>query len=465
MNYKLVKSQGNNRVILIFSGWAMDDTPFRHVSRPGYDTLVVWDYRNFDIDWSVVAPYDEIVLIAWSMGVYAASSTIHAINQKISAKIAVNGTISPVDNLRGIPEHIYTATAATLNERNLQKFMRRMCGDRQTFEHFMQAAPQRQIDELVDELNAIYPEPWFGNVKVTDWDRAVIGRDDAIFPACNQQRAWRGTPVTVVDRPHYIDLQEIVDAYVIDKDNAARHFEAGRETYETNTPVQREIVRRLIDAVMRLRLNNQVSMTAAVGLEIGCGSGALTRHLSRMMTEGHLYLWDTNSSAPAGISHSGFTSCDAEIQICNTQSNRFDLIATSSTIQWFNSPSRFLCECGRVLRPGGLLMVTAFVKGNMHQLSYAAGVGLSLPTEIQWREMIPACFDVLDWAQDDYDMTFEQPVEVLRHLKLSGVNGLGRTAGVIAPAAILRRYPLMLDGLYHLTYRTIRFILKKKENE
>lgn len=464
MRYEFVKREGNSRLILIFAGWAMDATPFRHISRPGYDTLVVWDYRNLTVDWSVVADYEEIVLIAWSMGVYAASMTIHAIDRLISVRIAVNGTLSPVDNLRGIPETIFEGTASSLDERNLRKFFRRMCGDRQTTERFMLAAPSRPVVELVDELRAIYPEPWFANPKVSEWDLAVIGRDDAIFPACNQQRAWQGTPVAVVDRPHYINLQEIADAYIIDKERAADRFGSHRDTYDSNTPVQKTIVDSLVADIYRTGANRQLSVAGSSCLEIGCGTGSLTRHLARLTSRGFLHLWDISSYPPENISEAKFTSCDAELRICHTPSGRFDAIASASTVQWFNSPRRFIAECHRVLRPGGLLMLTAFVRGNMHELTAAGAATLNLPDERRWRAMIPSGFDILSWSTADYDMTFPEPVDVLRHLRLSGVNGLDRSSRAVAASSIIRRYPRRLDGLCHITYRTIRMILKKNDN-
>lgn len=463
MKQLFVKHSHSDRLLLIFAGWAMDANPFRHVSRPGYDTLVVWDYRDLSIDWSEAAAYDEIVLIAWSMGVYAASMTIHSIDHLITSKIAVNGTLSPVDNLHGIPEAIFEGTAASLDERNLRKFFRRMCGDRPTTERFMTSGPQRPVGELVDELRAIYPEPWFANPKVTRWDRAVIGRDDAIFPACNQQRSWQqlSVPVNVVDRPHYIDLQEIADAYIIDKQRAAERFNAGRETYDDNSPVQFEIVDDLMSDVFRLRLQNRLSTPGAASLEIGCGTGALTRHLSMLTRHGFLYLWDTNSLPPEGYADARFLSCDAELQICRTPSERFDLIATASTVQWFNSPARFLNECYRVLRPGGLVLLTSFIRGNMNELATAADVALPLPDENGWMTMIPHGFEILSSKTRDYDMAFDSPLDVLRHLKLSGVNGLGRNSSAISGPAFVRRYPRMLDGRCHLTFRTIRLILSK----
>lgn len=466
MNYRFVNRNGNRRLLVIFAGWAMDQTPFCHVCRPGYDTLVIWDYRDLSIDWSIVASYEEIVLIAWSMGVYAASMTIHSIDHLITAKIAVNGTLSPVSDLYGIPQAIFEGTAETLDDRNLRKFFRRMCGDRATTDRFMLSAPQRPVCELVDELRAIYPEPWFANPKVTTWDRAVIGRNDAIFPACNQQRAWSGNAaITVVDRPHYIDIQEIADAYIIDKERAAGCFDERRDSYDANTPVQQAIVSELVDDIVRTRSAARLSAPGTVCLEIGCGTGYLSRHLARMTARsGFLYLWDIGSEPPEGIDRALFSSCDAELQICRTQSDRFDVIASASTIQWFNSPRRFLAECYRTLRPGGLLMLTAFLRGNMHELTAAGGVSLNMPDTRQWLTMIPRRFETVSINTADYDMAFDSPVDILRHLRLSGVNGLGRNSRAISGPALVRHYPRMLDGRCHLTYRTIRMILKKPDN-
>lgn len=467
MKHEFVKHNGCKRLILIFAGWGMDANPFRHVSRPGYDTLVIWDYRDLSIDWTIVSSYEEIALIAWSMGVYAASMSIHAINHLITAKIAVNGTMTPVDNLRGIPEAIYQGTADTLDDRNLRKFFRRMCGDRETTDRFMSEAPGRLVDELVEELRAIYPEPWFGNTKVGGWDRAIIGRQDAIFPAVNQQRAWGDTPLIVLDRPHYIDLQEIADAYIIDKQQAAICFDAGRPTYDEHARVQHAIVEALIDDANRVKAGPSDMRPGCSAVEIGCGSGLLTRRLYPIAKKGHLYLWDTNTLPPKGFERATFTQCDAELKICRTPSSRFDMIATASTIQWFNSPRRFLSECLRVLRPGGVLLLSAFVRGNMHELTAAGAASLSLPDTRRWRAMIPDGFETLSFVTEDYDMVFDDAVDVLRHLKLTGVNALSRSSapgGRVTGPALVRRFPRMLDGRCHLTYRTIRIILKKTDN-
>lgn len=462
MRYQFVSRNDSPRLIVIYAGWGMDARPFETLCRPGYDILVVWDYRSFDIDWSVAADYEEICLIAWSMGVYAASMSSHGIENKVTARIAVNGTMTPVDNLRGIPEAIFEGTASTLDERNLKKFYRRMCGDRATTDAFMAVMPRRGVDELVDELRAIYPEPVLGNTKASRWDRAIIGRNDAIFPACNQDRAWSGVPKTFIDAPHYIDLQTVIDRFVIDKQMTESRFEAGRDTYDSNATVQQAMIEHLKRLLRATGVERKMSADYASVAEIGCGTGLLSGYLSSLTRRGRLSLWDITSAAP-DVAAEEFVSCDAEIRIGRTQAARYDVIASSSTIQWFNSPGRFLRECVRVLRPDGVLAITTFIKGNMHELAGITGSSLPLMTLDDWMATLPPEFDILACEVHDYNLSFDDPLSVLRHLKFTGVNALSRSASP-RPGVnrILADYPMMLDGRYYLTYKTITMVLQLK---
>lgn len=141
MRYKFISRENNNRLILIYAGWGMDWRVFRHMRRHGYDIIIVWDYRQLTFDWSVVASYDEICLVAWSMGVFAASVTIHEILPRITKSIAVGGTPDPISDTLGIPVEIYRGTAEGLNAGNLRKFHRRMCLDAGHYSAFREVAP------------------------------------------------------------------------------------------------------------------------------------------------------------------------------------------------------------------------------------------------------------------------------------------------------------------------------------
>lgn len=462
MKLKRLTGIGSDRLILVFAGWGMDPDVFGHLHHSSYDIAVVWDYRDFGVDWTELDRYKEICVIAWSMGVYAASMSCHGIERRVTLRVAVNGTPSPVDDSLGIPTAVYEATAATLDERRLRKFMRRMCGDAATFDRFMQHAPHRPVDELVDELHAIWPASILSNPQVRGWDRAFIGRDDAIFPAANQQRAWQsqGVPITVLERPHYIDLQAIIDHVVIDKTLAAGRFGSRRGSYDRNARIQQSIVDKLCTMIEKQRIDEYLGVSGHAVLEIGCGTGMLTRCLLQWVKPEALHLWDIADDAyvVAGAHH---CQCDAELAMHRTLPQRFDAIVSASTVQWFNSPRRFMAECARVLRPGGWLILSAFGRGNMEEITQVTGRSLPLLPAERWPAMLSDELELIEFGTYTAELIFDSAVDVFRHLKLTGVNALGHmSAGELRQA--INSYPMRLDGCYYLTYKPFILIARKR---
>ncbi len=467
MQYKNISDNNSQRLIIFFAGWAMDATPFLNLHRDGYDIMVVWDYRRLDIDWQCTAKYDEICVIAWSMGVYAASRTLYAIEGKVTKRIAINGTLTPVDNTRGIPVAMFEGTLAGLCERSLLKFYRRMANSRTVYESFAANMPSRDINELKDELSAIYPEPLLSNPPIKNWDYAIIGRSDAIFPAVNQERAWSQykTAINIVESGHLIDFQQILDKHIIDKQLVEPRFNAGQSTYDDNAIVQKQIVDILVRKMRQQHIDKYISAQGVRVLEIGSGTGVLTKHLSEMACGRRLSLWDVVDNAPNSI-NATFTCCDAEIKITHTPPCAFDVIASASTMQWFNSPMRFLRECARTLSPGGFLIVTTFEFGNLSEISDVTGNSLPLLSSEQWLSLLPDELDLLDFTPLTFDMDFDSPIEALRHLKYTGVNILSRShAGAVNARKVLDKYPMRLDGRWHLTYRPLIMIFQKNNNQ
>ncbi|MDR1224570.1 MAG: DUF452 family protein [Tannerella sp.] len=199
---KLNSAKASPELLLFFAGWGMDECPFLEYLPAGRDCMICYDYRSLSFDASLPASYRRIRVVAWSMGVWAASRVLSGRNLPVSESIAVNGTPWPVDDEKGIATAIFRGTLAGLDETALQKFRRRMCGSKEAWEHFLKHAPQRTLEDLREELDRIgrssrTPAPAF------EWDRIYIGLRDRIFLPASQQRAWEGKNVTKVDCDHY----------------------------------------------------------------------------------------------------------------------------------------------------------------------------------------------------------------------------------------------------------------------
>lgn len=463
MKHKFTVKENTDRLIVIFAGWAMDSKPFESLRRPGYDIMVVWDYRDFMLDWSCCAPYCEICVVAWSLGVYAASVASAPIAAKVTLRLAVNGTLTPVDALKGIPPAVFKGTLDGLDERNLLKFYRRVAGSRQAYERFAAALPVREIEGLKDELAEFLPHDFFAPVQDCRFDRTIICRDDTIFPAGNQWRAWEGRPRVMTDGAHLPDFQAILDRFVLDKELTGCRFAAGADTYEGNASVQDGLVERMRRTMERFGIPALMCRRGSRTLEIGSGTGKLSRVLDVYAGRfGTLEMWDIAAEAPLAGVRRPFSKVDAECRLMRTPSASVDFIASASTVQWFNSPSRFLAECARILMPGGLLLVGTYTAGNLASVEGATGRGLPLLSLEEWLSLAPDSLECLDAYDYKVEMEFDSAADVFRHLKATGVNSLGRGMGPAAMRRALDIFPRDCDGKCRIEYRPAVFLMRKK---
>lgn len=203
----IVKNQ-QKHLLLFFAGWGMDEHPFeQYVCPEGCDWMVCYDYRSLEFDKTLVDRYSEITVIAWSMGIWAASQIMRRYSElPVARSIAVNGTPYPIDEWRGIAPAIFEGTLQGMNVQTLQKFQRRMCGSATEYKSFLLTPPRRSVEELTEELAAI--KKMYLSSDMLDsrclWQKVVIGKTDRIFLPENQRRAWEEIG------KEYVSKEEIV---------------------------------------------------------------------------------------------------------------------------------------------------------------------------------------------------------------------------------------------------------------
>ncbi len=446
MQIEYIVREDNTRLLLIFAGWSTDASAFGGLVCSGYDVAVLSGYTDLSVP-DDFSGYSEIVVMAWSLGVWAASNVLARYRKlPVTLTVAVNGTEAPVSDTEGIPERIYRSTLDGLTAQSLLKFRRRMGGGDLPL-------PSRSVDELGDELAVVLAAGAAAGIR---WDRAVISDNDMIFPPDNQRRAWQGrADILEMTGAHVPDWQRIVDALVINKPLVSRRFARGLQTYMSEADVQIRIAEHLWS--MCRKHCGSLNKTPLSILEIGYGNGAMTRLYAPELRPKRLVLWDI-LDIPSPFGETAI--CDGETAIMELAPDSVDMIISASTVQWFNSLPGFLERCAGVLAPGGLVVISSFGPQTFHELTEAGVTPLPYMSLESIRRIVPAGMELLELHEGIITKVFSSPIDVIRHLRSTGVNGRKSSVPL---NKILTSYPLRSDGRAALTYNPVYFILRKSQ--
>lgn len=188
MQYHWLNKQNNNKLIIFFTGWSFDEKPFEFLECNNYDVLILFDYNSLDVP--EIPKYDKYYLISWSMGVFCAYLVKDKL-PKFSKKLAINGTLYPVDDELGIPQKPFILTLRHA-EKGLQgKFYQNIFQSKDEYEKYAQTPVQRTIENRVSELNNLYER--IKNTRLNYdkyYDKVLISSEDKIIPTQNQKNFW-----------------------------------------------------------------------------------------------------------------------------------------------------------------------------------------------------------------------------------------------------------------------------------
>ena len=204
MQANFLHQDNNNKVILFFNGWGMDDAVIGHLDKTTYDIFTFSHYDDdFSFDESLLKKYSEIYLVAWSMGVWMAAEVLRNTNIIIKKAIAINGTLNPISDDCGIPVSIFEGTINNFSERNKRKFDRRMFASKEAFNKFENIGNNRDSESQLEELKRIYKNAVNTTIDFT-FDKILIGKQDLIFPVNHQIKFWKGKAITTqLELPHF----------------------------------------------------------------------------------------------------------------------------------------------------------------------------------------------------------------------------------------------------------------------
>lgn len=206
-------------------------------------------------------------------------------------------------------------------------------------------------------------------------------------------------------------------------------FQRGLPSYHAASVVQAQIAAHL-GAALR-------AAGAPVGfnraLEFGCGTGHLTAQLVQQFRIEQLILNDLVpdcADALQPILQDTKTRVDFQAGAIETLAMpvALDLIASASTVQWVPDLAGLMQRLTAHLAPGGWIAISGFGRGHFAELQALGGFGKA-PSYLdpqEWREILPSGLKVHRLEQRRIAMPFSDSIALLRHLRLTGVNGAAR---------------------------------------
>ena len=165
-------------------------------------------------------------------------------------------------------------------------------------------------------------------------------------------------------------------------------------------------------------------------LELGCGSGMLSTLLQKQISANY-WLFNDLCDVRTLLTEKLIQPFDF---YCGDAENfpfqrRFDLIASASAVQWFHQPDAFIAHCKTGLKTNGLLAVATFGEDNLKEVRQITNIGLNYPTLSQWQNWLANDFELL-WCEDfNVILDFDTPLDVLKHLKYTGVTATNQKIG------------------------------------
>lgn len=156
----------------------------------------------------------------------------------------------------------------------------------------------------------------------------------------------------------------------IDKRRLASHFGRRVRSYDLATPVQEQMATALVSHARRHLADGPVARI----LELGCGTGRMTRQLAEAFPQARITALDISpemiAHARASVAGIDFRVADAEVHIRHDR-DTYALVISNAAAQWFGDARATLERARARLAPDGLLAISTFGDQTFRELRHA----------------------------------------------------------------------------------------------
>lgn len=234
-----------------------------------------------------------------------------------------------------------------------------------------------------------------------------------------------------------------------------RAFGAAAQGYEDSAGVQAIVA----ETVAKLAAQRRVPAQARI-LEIGCGTGLLTRHIRALWPEAELAVSDlapemVRQAARNPMLSASFFTMDGEWPCF--EGEWFDLILSSLAFQWFEDLPGALKRLFALLRPGGSLIFSTMAERSFAEWRAAhEELGLTAGTpdypSLDALKALAAAYPDGAVFDEDYVVEFGSARAFLKHLKGIGATVAAEGRVPLTPAQLRQVLRLFEAGGARATY-------------
>ncbi|MFI3330585.1 MAG: DUF452 family protein [Rikenellaceae bacterium] len=198
MQVDFLRNNHSENLIIFALGWGTDSSVISHLISQipdCYDVMCTYDYKSIEKIDHLCNAYSRVYLLAWSFGVWASEKMFE--NKKLITKaVAFCASPLPVNDEFGIAPKRLRITIKGFKSQGAATF------DKSVYQDQIMFNTKREIGEKIEELEILASSASLSYTPEIEWDRAIIGERDTIFPAKNLLAYW-GIRAKVLPLPHY----------------------------------------------------------------------------------------------------------------------------------------------------------------------------------------------------------------------------------------------------------------------
>ena len=246
---------------------------------------------------------------------------------------------------------------------------------------------------------------------------------------------------------------------ILNSKTIKKQFEKSLDKYDENAVIQKDLAKKLMNETAKIRTDFPII------LELGAGTGILTKQIKSHLIFQKFYANDLLEKSKnyvqkiipdANFIHGSASRIKPPVKA--------DLIISNAMFQWFYNLSDAINYCKKFLNNDGILAFSTFGRENFRELKEISGLTLNYLSKDEIMRILEPEFEILHTDEYTQIMDFESPLELLSHMKNTGVNSLASNIWTIKDVKNFCEKYLEKYDTPHLTYNPVIIIAKLKSD-